>query len=316
MYTSSTEEAIIMYMGNYCLIQEDELKSNGLELDFDINEPATIYFVCRRPRIQIDTNYYEILKKKIKLKFYAQKGNLFEPIFIEIPAKYDYEKLSIESKFPFNLFTIRDEFNNIFIHAKSGYFLDMFRSQIPKNNFLDLEVLYIGQSLDTSDNTPLKKRLLNHNKLQKINSEAIKNNPDKEIYLLLASFVQNNIIHAPSNVKLTKEDEEKDFQKLLHLIKNPSQFTLNQRTNFTEAALIKYFKPEYNEKFKFNFPDKTHNTYTECYELDINMVSVEVDTENIGHYLYSSHANKTYHHTARYHFHNSKDRRKMFEDLI
>lgn len=316
MYKFSTEEAIIMYMGIHYLIQEDELKSNELELNFDINAPATIYFICRRPRIQIDPNYYEILENTIKLRFYVQKGNLLDSFFIEIPTKYDYEKLSIESKFPFNLFTIRDEFNNIVIHAKSGYFVNEYKSQLPKNDFLDLEVLYIGQSLDTSDSTPLKKRLLKHNKLQEINSEAIRNNPDKEIYILLASFVQNNIIHAPSNIELTKEDEEKDFQKLLSLIKNPSQFTLKQRTNFTEAALIKYFKPEYNKKFKLKFPDKTHNTYTECYDLDVNMVSVEVNTEEINSYLYSSHAYKTYHHTAQYHFHNSKDRRKMFENLI
>src|SRR5690606_31094946 len=108
------------------------------------------------------------------------------------------------------------------------------------------------------------------------------------------------------------ENEERDTERLLHLMRNPSKFTLKQRTNFTEAALIKYFKPEYNSIYKNNFPDRNHNTYTECYDLDVNMVSVEINIETS---LYTKCVPTSNEHVARNNFQNSNDRRKMFEDL-
>lgn len=315
MYNRATEEAIIMFMHDNYLIQLEELNDTRLNLEFE-KAPCTIYLVCTRPRLSIDLSYYKITGNSIQLKFYAQIRETKIDFLIDVNIQYKYSEITIESEYPYNFFYLKNPDGEIFAGGKTGYFANKFIDRKRSLDFLDQKVLYIGQSLDNKSDKPLKKRLLNHSTLQKIYAEAVKNNPDKEIYILLASFDQDNIVHSPYNVELTKENEKLDVERLLRLMKNPSRFTLEQRTNFTEAALIRYFRPEYNDKYKDNFPDSKHRSYTECYDLDVSQISVEVNTEDSGYRLYSDCVDRKEHHVARYHMQSSNDRRKMFEELL
>ena len=53
----------------------------------------------------------------------------------------------------------------------------------------------------------------------------------------------------------------------------------DQVINITEAALINYFKPEYNINFVDNFPNENHKGYRQYYDLDYNSLLVELDLE-------------------------------------
>jgi hypothetical protein len=55
-----------------------------------------------------------------------------------------------------------------------------------------------------------------------------------------------------------------------------------QEINLIEAILIKYFQPRFNQVFKRKFPSPAHKTYSQCYDLDFNTVSVEIDTGDLG----------------------------------
>lgn len=52
-----------------------------------------------------------------------------------------------------------------------------------------------------------------------------------------------------------------------------------RRANYyiVEAAMINYFKPEYNVNFVENFPDKNHKGYRQYFDLDYNMLTIEID---------------------------------------
>jgi hypothetical protein len=68
--------------------------------------------------------------------------------------------------------------------------------------------------------------------------------------------------------------------------------------------------------FKNVFPSPAHTTYSQCYELDINSLVVEVDTEDLGVRLWTSAIKEKWHHLIQYELHSAEDRRSMFEILI
>lgn len=78
--------------------------------------------------------------------------------------------------------------------------------------------------------------------------------------------------------------------------------------------MIKYFKPSYNLDYKRTFPSPAHKTYSECYDLDLNLVAFEMETsEAIGTRLYSDEAPRSWIHMAEFPLHDAAERRHMFD---
>ena len=87
--------------------------------------------------------------------------------------------------------------------------------------------------------------------------------------------------------------------------------------NITEAALINYFKPEYNVNFIDNFPDENHKGYKKYYDLDYNALSVELDLEFdhapiIQLYTSTNRINSSFD-FIRYQLFNDNERSNMYE---
>ncbi|MCK5171805.1 MAG: hypothetical protein KAR47_00325, partial [Planctomycetes bacterium] len=92
-----------------------------------------------------------------------------------------------------------------------------------------------------------------------------------------------------------------------------TDITEQQQVNFTEAALIRYFQPPYNKIYKNSFPDPAHSTYSECYDIDLNMVCVEVQTEDLMLRLWSEHVEPKWIHFCSFPLHSREDRIYMLE---
>ena len=187
-----------------------------------------------------------------------------------------------------------------------------------KIDFLDLKVLYIGQSYGVEGARTAPDRLKSHSTLQGIYAEAITNNPDSEIWLALASFNQINITMIDGRTKFSKEELAADDERRPKIIDKLNWEGINeqQKINFTEAALIKYFQPKYNVVYKNSFPNPAHKTYLECYELDINSVAIEMQTaEMINCCMYSDIIEKAPCHLHHFLLNSEEDRKSMF-DLI
>jgi len=75
----------------------------------------------------------------------------------------------------------------------------------------------------------------------------------------------------------------------------------------------RYFQPPYNIEYKDTFPNPAHSTYSECYDLDINSICIEVETENVNCRLFSKTIPVQWWHMHSFALHSSLDRRSMFE---
>lgn len=90
-----------------------------------------------------------------------------------------------------------------------------------------------------------------------------------------------------------------------------------QVINVTEAAMIYFFKPVYNEKLVENFPNKNLKSYRQYFDLDYNSITVELDLDfdNLPQVqLYTStNSIRSEWQFIRYALHNEQDRRSMYD---
>lgn len=306
-----TEFAINMNLEKIMILQQSELKSELLRNYFDENSPCHIYFICRQPRLTVILEKCEVTDEFIKMTFGINRKGIIEEIEYTSANNYDTKDVEIKSSYPHNTFQIISN-NEVLLNAKVSYFLLNNMS----GDFLNLEVLYIGQSFGVEGSRTAPDRLVSHSTLQGIYSEALSNNPDSEIHLLLTSFNQINLMMFDGRTKFSKEELQADKirGKKVNEKLNWEGINEQQKINFTEAALIKYFQPKYNRTYKESFPNPAHTTYSECYDLDINAISVELHTyEMINCCLYSDSVLPALYHLKHFLLNSEQERKSMFE---
>jgi hypothetical protein len=288
------------------LAQQDGLgviKESGIGSKY----PFHIYMVGRRPRITLNPNSIEIDDKIIKCQFQIQRGNTFEPHTFIARNGFGTTKISLDCPYPHTEFIFRDEQGEQLLKGKTAVLMGMV---FPNSwSLLKLEVLYIGQSYGIEGARTAPERLANHSTLQAIYADGIKSFPDQEIWLILWNFEPQLLASFDGITKKYGTTIEEDDKHTEEVIKNP--VSEQQRINFTEAALIKYFEPEYNIKYKTRFPNPAHKTYSECYNLDLNLVSFSLTTDDIGCQLWSKKVPPKWTHSAQYELDSSEERKSM-----
>jgi hypothetical protein len=286
------------------LLQQDQL--SGLT---GLPSSPHIYIVGRRPRISFDPRSIQIGEEEIT--GVAIKHLQDERLEIPFVAANELGRtdLSVHSEYPFTEIAFKTPEGEVISNGKTALLLASFN---PKHwEHLDLEVLYVGQSYGNDGDRNAIARLQSHSTLQGIYSEAIRTSPDQEIWLILLSFERYFIASFDGITKSYQTTSEEDDVHREHVIQN--QITEQQEVNFTEAALIKYFRPPFNVKYKETFPSPGHSTYEQCYNVDLNAVSVEVQTEEIMLRLWSAAVEPKLVHIATFPLHNEEERRYMFE---
>lgn len=177
---------------------------------------------------------------------------------------------------------------------------------------LDCEILYIGQSFGKGGNRSAKDRLLSHSTLQKIQSEHSFKETVGDITLSLWEFTPRLLASFDGISKEFEKSSEEDSVHM-HDIFNSEPLNLHSHMiNITEAALINYFKPKYNEKYKHNFPKIEHLGYKHYYDLDYNSVIVEIDTDTLKSNIFTEHAEYSKWKSITYPLHSEESRKDMF----
>jgi hypothetical protein len=311
-----TEFAINMYLEKMMILQQTDLHQVNEAKYFDENSPCHLYFVGKRPRVTIDKDSFKVKDTHIELNFRIQKENSFIDLPLKIANNFIGPKIEMKTKYPYNTFEIYEN-DILYMGANASVFLQtMSRQKLTNMDFLDFEVLYIGQSYGVEGSRTAPDRLISHSTLQGIYSEAISNNPDSEIWLALASFSQLNLMMFDGITKFTPEEKETDKERFHKVYDKVNWEGINeqQKINFTEAALIKYFEPPYNKIYKDTFPNPAHTSYSECYELDINSVCIEMNTsEQVNCQFFSNSVKKAPWHIKDFLLHSKEDRISMFE---
>lgn len=144
--------------------------------------------------------------------------------------------------------------------------------------YLDTEIVYIGQAFGENGERLPAEELMSDSTLLKVEEAILRDYPEKDLALLLLEF--------KSQLLEEIDSEDEDLIQLQELTKNPPLELNNQILDATEAALINYFKPEYNKKLNDKFPN------VEDHGLRYRSVTVQIHPDIIGLKLLSK--EKTY----------------------
>jgi hypothetical protein len=292
------------------LPQQDGLELLG-ESGFGQEYPCHIYMVGRRPRVVLDPASIQITEQTIMCTFKIQRENAFEEHRFEASNIFGGTEIRVECPSPHTEFVFYDRNDEIIVNGKAAILMGMMSSK--SWHLLNLEVLYIGQSYGVGGARTAPDRLRNHSTLQGIYSEVIRFSPDQEVWLVLWSIEPELIASFDGRSKTYGTSPEEDSRHRSHVLRAP---ITEQQINFTEAALIRYFEPEYNSIYKNSFPNPAHKTYSDCYDIDLNMISVTIQTNDIGCQLYTNKVAPKWTHIAAFPLHSAEERKAMFDPLL
>jgi hypothetical protein len=312
--TIQTEFVLNMYLDKLMIIQPSELEYVNSFNYFNEDSPCQIYFICRRPKVTVDPASFKAARDKMELTFNVQYENKEKKFDFVFENPFQTSALTIESIYPYSVFSIKKK-NETLITVKTGAFLQSFPQEVTNADFLDLEILYIGQTcgVDGADVSPLK--LKGHQTLQDAYAAAVHKNPDSEICLLLASFQEHNLIMTDGRKKFLEEDIS-PFKEILSDKPNSPGIDRQQIINITEAALIRYFEPPYNRAYKDTFHNPAEKTYAACYGLNIYSIGIELDTYGIANcHIYAQKIEPKWLHMKTFLFHSPEERKAIFDLL-
>jgi|GEM_PF-520232 len=311
-YRFGVETMVSIYLSNYQIVLGADLDDYSNRQDFfDDENPCNIYFILRRPKVTIDPESIKIRGKKAKFSLLIHSRERIAEIKMGCEFKKATSKIVCHTEYPYNLFLFRDEDKPLML-ARPGTLID---SPTVTQNIdpeeLDFEILYIGQSYGATGKRTAIDRLASHETLQKIYAHALTHSPEYDIWVMLTSFSQQSVLLSAGKgiVNVKKNDRHTDDIKVKGFFKNQGiNLTERQRINLTEAALIKYFEPEYNLNFKENFPSVNHKSYTDCYKLDIRAINIEIGTREMVRKIYTKKSGRKEYHSKTYEFSSLEDR--------
>lgn len=301
-----SEFGLLSVAGYRFLLQQDHLD--------DIAKTGVkphIYFIGRRPRIMLDEASIRFSPEAVTGIFLVQRGLEVERHPFVAKNQFGTAEVMLQCPYPHTEFFIRDRAGTVISTGKVALLMAEIHPKFWP--LLNLEVLYIGQAYGATGERTADVRLANHSTLQGIYAEAIRRSPDQEIWLVLCTFDMQQLASFDGRSKNIKTTLAEDDAHIANIVANP--ITEQQQINFTEAALIRYFQPEYNVTYKDSFPSPAHATYSQCYDLDLNMVVAEINTEEIFLQLYSRTVPAKWVHFAQFALH-SRDERKAMFDLL
>ncbi len=233
-----------------------------------------IYFILSCSKIFIVPESIVADEKSISLQLYQINNGKIDnrkTVKFALASDVDHRELKIECSYPYNSLNIQLT-NGQEVHVDTQFILNFGKI----GNEWVLDVLYIGQSYGRQGSRIAQDRLKSHSTLQKILTDYNVKYPDKRIYILLLEIcpILNTVMDGIHRGSVSEEDEDTHFS---NVFANPLK--MEQIINVTEAALINYFKPEYNVNFVDNFPNNEHKGYSQYFDLDYNSISVELDLD-------------------------------------
>lgn len=173
---------------------------------------------------------------------------------------------------------------------------------------MNFEVKYVGQAYGTKGSRSAIDRLLKHETLQRI---ALKKAPKGyRIYLLLLSIeTSSKLVTVFNPLANNSTAGEARIRQGVDKLFNTSEA---ERISLFEAALIRYFYPEFNKEFKDSFPSTNLAILRDCYAKDFSAVIAEISIDRLPFTLWSNAAHQKRDHIVKYDLHDEADRRAFF----
>ena len=173
------------------------------------------------------------------------------------------------------------------------------------------KVKYVGQAYGKDGSRNALDRLVKHETLQKI---AVTGVPaDMSLQLLLLEVEPNTQLITAFNpfAKIKNESGSRikaGIDKLFHTSEQ-------ERISLYEAALIRYFYPQFNKEFKDSFPSTRLKVLQDCYDKDFSMIAAEINLDDLPFQLCSEVVEPSHSHIAKYDLHIDKQRKAFFYEI-
>jgi hypothetical protein len=178
----------------------------------------------------------------------------------------------------------------------------------------DLEVVYVGQAFGSEGNRTAYDRLKNHETLFEVYADIVHKNPSLEPWIIIIPFDKQQIV---SELSPNKSIFEFGPDEMLRRHRQGQSMDLRTRVSYTEAALIHYFQPDYNEKFKDKFPRQSHQYYHHLYSMPIEQAAVAILTNaSLKCRFFSKAVKPKYQHFYSQMFNQYIDRKNFFFSLF
>lgn len=234
--------------------------SMSYSFDLDYLSPDdrryNIYVATLIPKLNIDEDSVQFFENYIRFDVIVGTGEhtsretLDISIFSDDMPEFDHRKFEFEYEKPRKAMIFTGwEKDPVELNLLHVYRED-------SKYYLDTEIVYIGQAFGENGERLPAEELMSDPMLQKVEADILRDYP------------------------------EKDLVQLQEITKNPPLELNNQILDVTEAALINYFKPEYNEKFNIDFLS------IEDHELQYRSATVQIHSDIMGLKLFSK--EKTY----------------------
>ena len=270
-----------------------------------------IYVIGRRPRIAFDPASFKVTPEAIQAAFVVHRRDGAAIYDFELQNRPTDPVVKIECEYPYSDFSFRNAKGESTVDGPVAQYLPTIGVHELHPDVFDLEVLYVGQAFGKGGTRSAPQRLTNHETFQRIYAEANHETPEMEIWIVLFSFrpwILASFDGRTNTFDTTLAEDTTHLEKVAH-----TDVTEGQRIAYTEAAMIRYFQPQYNIQYKDNFPDLKHTSYHECYDLDLNSVYVELDSHEIGCRLWSPAVPPAWEHMISYALHSPEERQHMFD---
>lgn len=282
--------------------------------ELEVSEKCHIYLICQRPAISYDNTSFKYENNTIKGELiYSIQGEKRRIPFEQNFPLFDGAIELRLSDYPYREIQTIDK-NGDIVRILPATHLSIMQGMHVKNLELrKLEVLYIGQSYAGGKRSAFD-RLKSHSTLQKILAEAQYSAPENEIFLLAFEYAPYRIISQMDGRANAAIKDDRDSDRFFSILDN--HLSEHQQICLTEAALIRYFTPKYNEIYKESFPSQKHTILAKCYELDFSGLIVEINTDELYFSLYSKSVNHNTHHICTVDLFGHEDRHGFFHYAI
>lgn len=288
------EHALGMYAISYCTIPAEGIyDSDALAPLVDVTNKCHIYLIGYTPRI----NFIKAEQENTSLLLTFEVLGEAYTITYELPDGFTLGRDG-------ELHYISDSTGKRFWPNET----DMQARLCHESKAIGFEVKYIGQAYGKEGSRNAIDRLLKHETLQQI---ALKGVPEgyRITLLLLAIEPSNQLITTMNpfakNTRMGGERIKYGLDKLFNT-------TEAERISLYEAALIRYFYPDFNKEFKDSFPSTNLKILQDCYKKDFSAVIAEICIDELPFTLWSSTIGPKLYHIAKHDLHKSEDRRMFF----
>lgn len=170
------------------------------------------------------------------------------------------------------------------------------------------EVKYVGQAYGKDGSRNAIDRLMKHETLQKISLTGVPDNYELQL-LLLEVEPSPQLITALNPFAQQKDETGSRIKAGLDKLFNTNE---QERISLYEAALIRYFHPQFNREFKESFPSTRLKILHDCYEKDFSMISAEINFDELPFQLWSGVVPAKRSHIAVHDLHDDKSRKAFF----